>query len=452
MRRRTIHLVLFLGTLLSLSLIFGFYKWKTANALTQQSSEAYVIVQFNPSERIVRKIEFVGPTISGLEALERTGLEIGIAETAFGKAVCHIEGVGCPVDDCFCGGNNFWNYGYWDGTAWQSYLVGAEQSVISNNAVEGWRWGEWDGQPIPPATPITKTIASLDWLRTRQSPTDGGYGTRSSSVEALLSIGANRIKAADWRASPEHPSLIDYWISNEAPYANGGLAESGKLAVGLSAAQGCWVANALNPWSYYAPKSGIFAKDSSGFQAWAMLGALPFGQGMPLEAREYLKSLVQPDGGWEWMAGFTSDTNTTALAIQALIASGEPITSTAIVDGLNFLKSAQNEDGGFPYDPDSPWGTQSDTNSTALVVQAIVAAGQDPGTDPWVINQTNPIEFLLTMQLEDGSFEWQSGYGSNLLATQQAIPALLGNPYPLRASTLSICETDYIPIIKKDSP
>jgi hypothetical protein len=452
MRRRTIYLVLFLGTLFSLSLLIGFYKWNTANALTQQSSEAYVIVQFNSSERIVRKIEFIEPTISGLKALEMSGLEVGIAETSYGKAVCHIEGVGCPIDDCFCDGNNFWNYGYWDGTAWQVYMVGADQSVVSNNAVEGWRWGEWNGQPIPPATPITKTVAALDWLRTQQSPADGGYGTRSSSAETLLTIGANRMKAADWRASLQHPSLMDYWLSNEAQYANSGAAESGKLAVGLKAAQGCWAANALTPWDYYDPQTGIFAKDSSGFQAWAMLGALSFGQDVPEPAREYLKSLVQPDGGWEWMVGFTSDTNTTALAIQALIATGEPVTSTVIVDGLNFLKSAQNADGGFPYDPDSPWGTQSDTDSTALVIQAIVAAGQDPSTDPWVIHQTNPIEFLLNRQLADGSFEWQSGYGSNVLATQQAIPALLGNPYPFRAGTLSTCETGYLPVIRKDSP
>ncbi len=152
------------------------------------------------------------------------------------------------------------------------------------------------------------------------------------------------------------------------------------------------------------------------------------------------------------MAGLTSDTNTTALAIQALIAAGEPISSTVVVNALNFLKTSQNEDGGFPYDPDSSWGTQSDTNSTAYVVQAIWAAGQDPTVDPWVINQTNPIEFLLNMQLEDGSFEWQDGSGSNLLATQQAIPALLGNPYPFHISTLLECETDYIPSIKKDSP
>ncbi len=451
MKRRTIILSILSGIFLVSTFIFTIYNREKANATIQKPMNAYVIVQFSPNERIVRKIEFNAP-ISGLEALTRTGLEIGIAEYSFGNVVCNIEGFGCPVNDCFCDKTNFWNYGYWDGTTWQSYLVGAGDTQIGDNAIEGWRWGAWDGKPIPSAPPITRTMVSLDWLLSQQVTTNGGYGTRSSSVETLLTIGANRLKAADWRSSPENPSLMDYWVSQGAPYANTGVAESGKLAVGLAASQGCWVANALSPLDSYDQLTGAFASNSSGYQAWAILGTLAFRQEIPMKAIEYLKSSAQPDGGWEWMAGLTSDTNTTALAIQALIAAGEPISSTVVVNALNFLKTSQNEDGGFPYDPDSSWGTQSDTNSTAYVVQAIWAAGQDPTVDPWVINQTNPIEFLLNMQLEDGSFEWQDGSGSNLLATQQAIPALLGNPYPFHISTLLECETDYIPSIKKDSP
>lgn len=440
MRRHALILIIFFAVLLGLSLVFVLYKFGMKNLITKPSSEAYLIVQFSPNERIVRKIEFDKTSISGIEALEMSGLNIGIANTTFGKAVCNIEGVGCPVDNCFCDDTHFWNYSHWDGMAWQSYEVGAEESVISDGAVEGWRWGAWDEPPIPPAPPITATISAMDWLRAQQVTTDGGYGNPSSSAETLLAIGANRIKASDWRSSPDHPSLMDYWLDHGKPYANSGIAESSKLAVGLAAAQGCWLSDARNPWDDYDPQSGAFAKDSSGFQAWAMLGALSLGQEVPQEAREYLKSLVQPDGGWEWMAGFTSDTNTTALAIQALIAAGEPLTSTVITNALAFLKSTQNDDGGFPY-TSAPPGNQSDANSTAIVIQAIWAAGQSPYTDPWVIGETNPIEFLLSLQLDDGSFEWQSGNGPNLLATQQAIPALLGNPYPFHFSKLKACKS-----------
>jgi prenyltransferase beta subunit len=183
-----------------------------------------------------------------------------------------------------------------------------------------------------------------------------------------------------------------------------------------------------------------------------MLGTNALSQTVPEAAVQYLKDLSEDDGGWAWLPGLESgsDTNSTSLAVQALIANGEPLTASAVISGLNFLKSAQNPDGGFTYDPDSIYGTDSDTNSTAYAVQAIWAAGQDPLTGTWVISNTNPVSYLLSMQLEDGSFEWQSGFGSNLLATQQAIPALLGKAFPFQVSTLETCPGSmlYLPLIQ----
>lgn len=164
---------------------------------------------------------------------------------------------------------------------------------------------------------------------------------------------------------------------------------------------------------------------------------------------QYLKNLQQSNGGWEWSPGWGTDTNTTALALQALIASGEPVSSTLVTEGLVYLKSAQNDDGGFPYDPVSPWGTASDANSTAYVIQAILAAGQDPMSAAWQKNGKDPYAFLLTLQMADGSFEWQSGSGSNQLATAQSIVALLGRTFPLRAAQLNGCPTRYFPFISR---
>ena len=72
---------------------------------------------------------------------------------------------------------------------------------------------------------------------------------------------------------------------------------------------------------------------------------------MPAAAVQTLSDTQMPNGGWEWMETFGTDTNTTSLAIQALIGTGQSITSTEVISGLAFLKSAQNADGGFTYDP-----------------------------------------------------------------------------------------------------
>jgi hypothetical protein len=151
------------------------------------------------------------------------------------------------------------------------------------------------------------------------------------------------------------------------------------------------------------------------------------------------------EGGWEWAAGWGADTNSTALAIQALVAASEPVSATSVVCGLAYLAGAQNGDGGFPYAP----GGASATNSTAYVVQAIIAAGQDPSGPVWTISNTTPISYLLTMQLADGSFAWQPGTGSNQLATTQAIPALLGQAHPAQQREIAACPAVHLPTLSK---
>lgn len=421
-------------------------------ALHSSTARANVIVQFGRQDLTVRPITFTAP-ISGLRALELTGLEVVTKETAFGVAVCSIGGVGCPASNCFCS-SNYWGYNYWDGSAWQSYMVGPGSSNIPDSAVEGWRWGPFGGTllfpDLPPAPPITAVASALDWLRPRQVITDGGYGSMGSTVETLLAIGANNLRAADWKRQSDSASLLGYAMGNGAAYADTGADASAKVASGLSAADGCWPLNALRPMDFYSPTTGAFRGAygyGSGPQAWAILGTRSLSQSVPVTAVQYLRNAQQPNGGWEWQAGFGSDTNSTALALQALVSIGEPVTSSTIISGLAYLKSAQNADGGFTYDPTSPWGTASDTNSTAYVVQSLLAVGHDPITGTWAVTSSNPISYLIGMQLPDGSFEYQKGLGANQVATQQAIPALLGRPFPLQVADISQCRGVFMPIV-----
>jgi hypothetical protein len=279
---------------------------------------------------------------------------------------------------------------------------------------------------------------ALSWLLEEGDPQTGGYESDSNSVEALLAIGANNIRAADWRKNPDSASLLDYWIENGTAFSLNGAAEAGKLAAGMSASGGCWPESAKQPLEFYNPSTGIFDSEP-GFQAWAILGTLAFDQDVPDSAVDYLKSQVQPDGGWEWNAGFGSDTNTTAFVIQTLVTASEPFDSPAIENGLIYLHAAQNDDGGFTYAPGSSFGTDSDSNSSAYAIQAILAVGQDPQSDAWSKNGIDPIEYLLALQLPDGSLEWQPGTGANFLATAQAIPAFLGKSFPFKIKALPTC-------------
>lgn len=404
---------------------------------------AHVIVQFDDHALAVREVGFSTP-ISGLVALERTGLDITIAETDFGPAICAIEGVGCPVDDCFCGGDTFWGYNYWADGAWQSHDMGASSTVLGESgAIEGWRWGEWGAAAVP-APQAQAALDGLTWLHARQVITDGSYsGAVNSGLDVLIALGANNQQGNDWRAAPDAPSLVDFTVENGAAYAQSSASEAGKLALALSAAQGCYPDDAPLPTDYFDADTGSMAPEA-GPLALAILGTLGLEETL-IDAQAldesvaYLLALAQEEGGWEWFPGWEVDTNTTALAIQALRAAGVDADASEIAAAVAVLRAGQNADGGFPYDPLAGGDASSDANSTAYVIQALIAAGEDVHSESWQPEGQSPVDFLLSLQLESGAFAWMPDQDANQLATQQAVPALLGRAVPLHAGTLALC-------------
>lgn len=446
MKKTIVLSSLFFGVFMAFSIAFGLSIDKAQSS--PQANQATEIIQYAPGKIEYVDVNFTG-TISGLAALELTGKEIITQENSWGIAVCSIGGVGCPADQCFtCDPQNrYWGYNYWDDTSdsWQGHSVGAANTTVTDGSIEGWQYSAWGDPPIPPPA----VAHAYEWLLNQQE-SDGGYGSDSNSAEALLAVGSYNLSASSWSTSTNH-SLEDYWMLHQIKFAATGPAEAGKLAVGMVTANvSCKQKLTKEPLDYYNTSDGKFSVDA-GPQAWAMLGTAAYSETIPSAAITYLKSLQQSDGGWEFSSGWGTDTNTTSIAIQALVISGEPVTATEIISGLSYLKSAQNNDGGFPYDPDSTWGTDSDTNSTSYAVQAIYAAGQDPEASPWVITSTNktPIDFILNNQTADGAFDWQSGAGYYFMATTQAIPALLENAHPVKQSNLRTCDTLFLPTVSR---
>jgi len=390
-------------------------------------STAHVVVVFSGEKAAVRPVSWTEP-ISRVGALRVAGFSV---ETS-GGAICNIDGDGCPASNCFCA-DNWWWQGVWNTEA-ESWDAPWPLPDPAHGDVLGFRNNTAWGPPALPARAYTASLKALSWLRGQQQP-NGSFGSANYTAEVLMAVSANSLDASTWRSSP---SLLASVLSNGEEFANRNSAGAGKLAVALAAQESCWPIGAKKPLSHYDPTSGTFSTDTL-YQAWGILGTAAVSDTVPISAVESLKENQQPNGGWELFAGFGADTNSTALAIEALISAGEPVTSTSIVSGLNYLENAQNADGGFPYSPDSPYGTDSDTNSTAYVIQALFAAGEDPLSGQWAISETNPISYLLSMQLPNGSFEWQDGYGADQIATQQAIPALLHRSFPMMVDDLESC-------------
>lgn len=145
-------------------------------------------------------------------------------------------------------------------------------------------------------------------------------------------------------------------------------------------------------------------------------------------------------GGWETFradtarkcpavdpATFTGpDTNSTGLAVDGLTAQEVTVRSETV----DWLARAQTADGGWPYQT----GDAFDANSTAAIIQALLALGLDPTGARFDTGSQNVVAALLSLQVTSGSGKGGIAYQPNsdgsltadVLATVQAIPALEG--------------------------
>jgi hypothetical protein len=469
-RIRSLTGTLFLAALPFLILLFALAGRPAATALAQEPDSADdtvmeekgadVIVQFGDTDVAARPITFTTP-ISGLRALELSGLQFETVDFGGGFiGVCSIEGVGCPATtaDCFCGGSTYWGYNYWDGASWQGYPVGAATSVISQTgAIEGWRWGEF-GDPMIPASRALAAERDLSWLQGTQDAS-GGFGSAGGTVETMLAMGANRLSASDWITAGDK-SLMDFWMAddiaddeyanNAAKFISTSAAATGKLilaAAGLGEDVGSFAGVNLadSLMGYYNSGTGAFGS-TNWDQGLGMLGwSAAYTEPVPAKAVEILATNVISDGGWGYLPGGESDTNSTALMLQALRAAGQCERTPLVTNALAYFKALQNADGGFAFAA----GYDSDANSTAYVIQGLLAAGENPVGPRWTTaDGKTPYDALASFQLPDGSFEWMAGQGSNALATQQAVAPLLNADFPLQRE-IATCTDIYLPIVGK---
>jgi hypothetical protein len=126
-----------------------------APAAAQDDNRVAVVVDYGDGRTATRCVAFAEPEISGLDALNRSGLVVENEVQAGGAAVCRIDGVGCAIDDCFCacrGGAEcrYWSYWQWRDGAWRYAAAGAAQSRAAAGAVEGWVWGAGSVTEAPP--------------------------------------------------------------------------------------------------------------------------------------------------------------------------------------------------------------------------------------------------------------------------------------------------------------
>lgn len=297
------------------------------------------------------------------------------------------------------------------------------------------------------ATPLDQTTAvdlALAWLRT-QMQADGSFAPAFGSAAGLTAdvvIGASAVgdNTSEWGLT----TPLDYLEAEAEAYASS-AATTGKLVIAVTAAGRDPLAfggiDLRAKLSSYVLTDTITLGDNASDTSWGILGWAALGREIPQSFVDGLLSLQQADGGWESGPGFGTDSNTTALALQALNAANVAPSHDAVISAVSYMQAQQSPSGGFCYA--SAYGTDADANSSAYGIQGILAAGENPLAASWLESDSSALDDILTFQLstgpDAGAFEWKMGQGANILTTAQALPALIGKtlPLPNRYSALS---------------
>ncbi len=269
------------------------------------------------------------------------------------------------------------------------------------------------------------------WLIAQQLP-DGGFSNGfakgsnlSTSADAVVSLAAAGIKIEQVKSSAGASALS--YLETSVTTGKLTTGEFAKVALAVNAA-------GLDPRQFggkdliaqilagYDAKTGVIG-DNVFVHSTAMLALSSAKASIPANAITTLVSLQSAEGGWAFTGKGIPDVDTTAQAVMALIAAGLPANSGAAGRGLGYLHGLQNADGGFPYQSPSDYGTETNTNSSGIVAQAIVASGDQP--ESWARSGGNPLSAVVWQQQVSGAFAYQGSFpGDNALATVGAIQAL----------------------------
>lgn len=289
--------------------------------------------------------------------------------------------------------------------------------------------------PLPIFGRGRRANRALAWMNEQQNA-DGSWSgwlgpDPGMTCDAVLAFAAAGYDPDSVTAAGSVTSAMDYLSSTASSYVNNGPDAAGKLAVAVEAAGedahdfgGVDIVHVLTS-TYYSPTLGAFGVPTNTWhQAFAILGLVAAGETIPASATQTLTGLQQSDGGWKYDLSpapwNTTTPDSTGLALQALIAAGVPPSDTSVVSGTAFLRSQQDAQGGW-----------SNANSTAYAMQGLLAAGEDLIADWSSDDGHSPYDALAAYQKPDGPFVWAWSWpGDNTLATAQAVPALLGKANP----------------------
>jgi len=288
--------------------------------------------------------------------------------------------------------------------------------------------------PAVVAGDADSAAAALEYLLAAQGSDGSIDASLGETADLVIGTADAGFDPATLMGCAGTTGALDF-LASASDAASGDAAKTGKLVLAV-------VAAGADPTSFdgrdlvarltalYHAGSGAYGDGSTFGQSFAILGLLAAGQSVPSTATAKLAALQDPDGSWSYgsapVEAGVGDTNSTAIALMALGAAG---VHTADPAALTYLHSQQLADGGFPYQNADTYGPPtSDPDSDAVVIEALLAAGEDPTASDWSQGSSNALTHLRSMQGSDGGFEYP-GSGESAFTTSQVPAALMRMPY-----------------------
>jgi hypothetical protein len=280
------------------------------------------------------------------------------------------------------------------------------------------------GQPLYDLSTLRRVGRAFEYIFASQDE-DGGWGNVGQTLDVIIATSAAGWDPATIAQGGQTP--FDYLAQNLNAYLENGPDAIGKTMLAF-AASGHILENfnGINLEQIlldtYNPELNAFGSpENTWHQSLSILGLKASNAALPDGVIQTLLNLQREDGGWEYSTGFGTWPDNTALALQALLASGLSANEDAIQNGLSYLRSQQLEGGG--------WG---DSSTTAFVIMALNALGIS--ADEWQTESNKtPIQDLLSYQNPSGALKFSDDFpDDNLMATTTAVLAVIKGNYHIQ--------------------
>ncbi len=281
-------------------------------------------------------------------------------------------------------------------------------------------------------TDSERATAALNYLWAAQRPDGSLDKSLGETADFVIGAAAAGYDPATLKSCAGTATALDY-LAAASDAAAGDAAKTGKTILAVVAAAGDpagFTGRDLKARliALYHSDTGAYGDGSTFSQSFAVLAVVASGGAVPAAALAALEKLQDPDGSWSYgttpVAAGQGDTNSTAIALMALDAAG---VRTADAAGLAYLHTQQLADGGFPYQNSSK-PAASDPDSDSIVLQALVAAGQDPQSGAWLQGGKSVLAHLQSVQAASGGFASPGG-APDAFTTSQVPAALMRAPY-----------------------